>query len=199
MSLEQTAITYTTRVSPELRRLFADRSGAAVPVEPPPVAPVVPAQLPTRRVRLRVDGRRPVVFDGALVLAVTSDVVLPKPPSGGAEAPVARQALKLYRRGEGETAPAMNGALITQISLDIDGVDFARPLYWVGEIASSDDLAHSLARHAPAEAFAVGAHLPPATDAYAAACAETLREDFAALAARAFSLGTDDPPPAAPP
>lgn len=182
MSVMEDPITYSVRVSPELRRLLAGeahdaveeppRSGAPEADLPVPARPSPDSVLRTHHIRLRADGQRPCAFQGALLVSLGSRCSLPDPYQERDTSVEATQIIRLYLR---HPEPA---GVVGQISLDISGLGFVRPMHSVSEIALPGDLDRFFDSYAPEEVFSVGAALSRDLEAYSAACSRILRREF---------------------
>lgn len=173
----------TVRISPALRRLRrgvdapapVDRSddSACVPTQrraecgrlaPPPAC--VP-------LRLRRDGRRPVVFRGVPLALFAED-----PTDVPAEA---------ARLGAGPQAVALfladDGRVFGQTRLEVSGEGVARPIYAAAEIAARGDLDRLLDDHRPERALPSDGTRSAAPEEAIAVARHALRAGFARLTA----------------
>jgi hypothetical protein len=217
---------YTVRVSEELRRLRRGlRTGPeGGRSEAPRAAPPADAAAPIcasaavgpatgsasasagrfgQRVRLRRDGRRPLVFEGLPLASFTvrgaldaSGAAPAAGPNGqeGAERAGARDGDQ--RRADAASATenlaeqtlalflARDGRVVAQLRLLVPEQSAARPVHRVAELGSREDLQRFLAAYRPEEALWPG--LPASTPGGGGsrvAALNTLRADFARVTA----------------
>jgi hypothetical protein len=168
--------------TPEMpRAVSAHRESAGPAAEPARTPDAVPpdaakpapshASWPWRRLRLRRDGRRPLVTDALPLLSRAAETsCAPSGPEAGA-APVAltqRVDLVLTRSGE----------IVACLALTVPDGAPARPLHSVAAIGSAEDLDRLVARHDPARALP---EPPAASCEETARLADRLRGDLQAL------------------
>lgn len=127
---------------------------------------------PPTQFRLRCDGRRPVVFDGYLLIERSAETLV-----DGAVAPV-RQEFSLYLSAE--------GVGLSRIALIVPEDVPARPLYKVAEVGSRIELEQVLARYDPAEGWSWHAVSDGDLSQWHAALVDDLRRDFGLLAKAAL-------------
>jgi hypothetical protein len=156
--------------------------------------------------RLRRDGRRPVVFEGVPLATFTARVPLPAPlhtsngptaedddSPGEAGSGPSRTGAGWHGADRREDATAeqtlafflaRDGRVIAQLRLLVPEQSAARPVHRVAELASREDLRRFLAGYRPEDAFWVGSRTPPpGGDGWRVAALKTLRAEFARLTA----------------
>ena len=209
---------YTVRVSAELRRLRRgappgpERSSSDTAAAPPAPEPAVaggaaplaadgPAGRFGQRLRLRRDGRRPLVVEGVPLASFTAEA--PLPPRDAETTGMAGEAIVAAEGpasvssgtegGEREAGLAehtlaffltRDGRVVAQLRLLVPEQSPARPVHRVAELDSREDLCRFLDGYRPEEALWVGAPAPPSCgDGWRAAALKNLRAEFARLTA----------------
>lgn len=122
---------------------------------------------PVTAYRMRCDGRRPVLFDGVLLVERSVETRM-----DAAEAPL-RQTLGLYL--------STTGKVVAQIVLNVPEGVLARPVHKVAEISSPAELEAMFADYDPADGWAWCACDPVTQAGLAEMPATTLRKDFERL------------------
>ena len=208
---------YTVRISPELRRIrrgmptaepgqdVGQANLSALSRPPEPEVAAAPDRPPTRfrfgtQIRLRRDGERPLVFEGAPLARYDARCSLHRPEDPGGfrsaaevgprsealpeDVPAAEQTLELFL--------AADGRVVVQLRLLVTPELAARPIHRVCEIASTDDLRRFLSDHGPEDAFCAGTTDPAGAGRRTATVLSNLRAEFARMTASLLHTSTGE-------